>query len=246
MKNIESWKPSKWKLEDGKLVCSDDKKEISYSSWLGAQLVADVYSTVIPKYAKGKLLDVGCGKFPLYGLYRNYVDECIGIDWENTLHNNTNVDFYLDISKPLPFESESFDTILSSDVLEHIYNPIDALNEMVRILKPGGFLLVNTPFEYWMHETPFDYYRYTEFLYRRYASENGQIECVNVEKIGSGLDVIGDTIGKIIGNKKRSQKIQKWFYKFRLTKRGKSISKKSSHMAIAFLAVYQKVTDSHI
>jgi len=45
----------------------------------------------------------------------------------------------------LPFADESFDLITCSEVLEHIRNPVRALKEMGRILKPGGHLLLSTP-----------------------------------------------------------------------------------------------------
>lgn len=48
-------------------------------------------------------------------------------------------------SEVLPFESNSFDVVLSSDVIEHVSNADIALAEMIRVLKPGGYALLNFP-----------------------------------------------------------------------------------------------------
>lgn len=51
----------------------------------------------------------------------------------------------VDMTKPLPYENDSFEGILCSEGIEHIDNQIDLLNEFHRILKPGGILVVTTP-----------------------------------------------------------------------------------------------------
>ena len=63
----------------------------------------------------------------------------------------------------LPFASEAFDLVLCAEVLEHMKAPSLALAEMRRVLKPGGKLLLTTPFAYPIHYAPTDYYRFTRF-----------------------------------------------------------------------------------
>ncbi|MCR5398428.1 MAG: class I SAM-dependent methyltransferase, partial [Lachnospiraceae bacterium] len=155
MKNAEKWCESKYVLRNGSLCSSGDPKEVGAGSYLMASVIGEVYSRMIPKYSRGKLLDIGCGKAPMYGLYKQYAEECICIDWDNTEHGNEYIDMAVDISGRLPFEDDTFDTVICSDVLEHIYNPVDTLNEMVRVCKRNGHILLNTPFSYWMHEEPF-------------------------------------------------------------------------------------------
>jgi SAM-dependent methyltransferase len=108
------------------------------------------------------LLDLGCGKVPFYARYREYVSETVCVDWSNSLHGNGHVDAECDLTQELPFADASFDTILLSDVLEHIPAPERLWREMARLLKPGGELLSSVPFFYWLHEEPYDYYRYTK------------------------------------------------------------------------------------
>lgn len=45
----------------------------------------------------------------------------------------------------LPFDSESFDVVIASEVLEHIHNDHEALTEIARVIKPGGVLAVSVP-----------------------------------------------------------------------------------------------------
>jgi SAM-dependent methyltransferase len=62
----------------------------------------------------------------------------------------------------LPFKSESVDFIYNSAVLEHIQEPCVAVNEMLRVLKPGGKILTYAPFIVPTHAAPHDFFRWNE------------------------------------------------------------------------------------
>jgi len=65
----------------------------------------------------------------------------------------------------LPFADESLDAIICIAVLEHVENPILAMQEMYRALKPGGYLYIYVPFLYYYHaEKGYygDYWRFTK------------------------------------------------------------------------------------
>lgn len=51
--------------------------------------------------------------------------------------------------------------MILSDVLEHIKQPSELLCEISRIMKDDGRLVLNSPFMYWTHGSPYDYFRYT-------------------------------------------------------------------------------------
>ena len=71
MKNAQTWAPTKFVLERGRLRAPHNPKEISAGSRLG-DLVANCYHTHAKRHCRGRLLDLGCGKVPFYGLYREY------------------------------------------------------------------------------------------------------------------------------------------------------------------------------
>lgn len=195
MKNHANWQPSKYVYEKGKLLASRDLKEVSAGSRLIADLIAAFYDMNLKEHASGKLLDLGCGKVPLYIAYKDYVRENICVDWENTLHKNEYLDFECDLSKNLPFQNGEFNTIVLSDVLEHIPQPENLWNEMVRILASKGKLIMNVPFYYWLHERPHDYYRYTQYGLQRFV-ENSGLKLLLLEPIGGSPEILADMIAK--------------------------------------------------
>ena len=195
MKNRDKWQPSKYIYAGGKLIGSRDQKEVSLGSRLITDLNAEAYDSYIRQYTKGKLLDLGCGKVPLFIAYRNYITENICVDWENSLHKNEYLDLECDLTKSLPFNDGQFDTIILSDVLEHIPQPEKLWKEMSRILSKGGKIIMNVPFYYWLHEKPHDYYRYTEFALRRFVEGSG-LTLLQLKSIGGVPEIIADILAK--------------------------------------------------
>lgn len=56
---------------------------------------------------------------------------------------------------------ETYDVIFVSEVLEHVKEPRAAVDNLYASLKPGGLLIITTPFIFPIHESPYDHYRYT-------------------------------------------------------------------------------------
>jgi SAM-dependent methyltransferase len=79
----------------------------------------------------------------------------------------------------LPFCSDTFDIVISSDSMEHFIQPIVALSEARRVLKPTGSLVIWVPFMHPFHGNN-DYYRYTP-LGLRYVLREAQLELVSLE-----------------------------------------------------------------
>lgn len=68
------------------------------------------------------------------------------------------------ITSPLdviPVEDQFFDTVFCNAVLEHVRNPVEVLDEINRVLKPGGYLYLAVPFMQPEHLVPTDFQRYT-------------------------------------------------------------------------------------
>jgi SAM-dependent methyltransferase len=160
-----------------------------------ADLIALAYERHLPLNARGALLDLGCEKVPLYASYQRLISESVCVDWANTLHKNQYLDHECDLTQPLPFPDGRFDTVILSDVLEHIPTPEDLCCEIARILNTGGKLLMNVPFYYWLHEEPHDYYRYTQYALRRFMGHAG-LTVVTLDTIGGSPEVLADVLAK--------------------------------------------------
>jgi SAM-dependent methyltransferase len=195
MKNRDHWTPSKYRLRAGRLRASHDRSQVAIGSWLITDAVAESYGESIPRYVAGKLIDLGCGKAPLFEAYRRYVTDVVWVDWAGSRHQNPDLDMEVDLNGPLPFATGEFDTIILSDVLEHIGTPERLFLEMARILAPGGRILMNVPFLIWVHESPHDYYRFTEFALRRFADASG-LEVILLRPVGGSPEVFADLLAK--------------------------------------------------
>lgn len=108
----------------------------------------------------GLVLDLGCGTRPFEPDIMQRATRYVGIDWSNTLHGN-HADIVADLNKPLPVKDESVDHVVSFEVMEHLAEPAVMLGEAFRVLRKGGELTISVPFQWWVHESPWDYYRYT-------------------------------------------------------------------------------------
>lgn len=71
--------------------------------------------------------------------------------WDTNL-----IDLVCDITA-IPEPNESFDAILCSEVFEHLPDPLKALDEFSRLLKPGGILILTAPFASLVHFAPYHY-----------------------------------------------------------------------------------------
>lgn len=195
MQNKNYWMPSKYEYNKGKWRASRNIQQVSIGSRLVSDITATWYANNIPHYTKGKLLDLGCGRVPFFGMYQAYISENICVDWGNSFHKNNYLDIEYDLTQKLPFDDCTFDTIILSDVLEHIPEPPALFNEIYRLLKKEGKLILNVPFFYCLHECPHDYYRYTEFALFRFAEQNN-LKIIKIDTAGGSIEILADILAK--------------------------------------------------
>ena len=195
MRARDSWLATKYEHRGDRWRGSRNPRELAPGSRLIADLVAAAYAEHAPVHAAGRLLDLGCGKSPQFGIFQPVVTDVTAVDWPNTLHGNTYADLLHDLNEPLPFRNAEFRTILLSDVLEHLSEPRALWREMHRVLEPGGRILLNTPFLYPIHEAPHDHHRFTEFALRRQAADAG-CEVLVLEVLGGAHAVLADFMAK--------------------------------------------------
>lgn len=111
---------------------------------------------------QGKVLDVGCGTKPYRDLFPDSDYVGIEVNRVSKYGSARHPDVYFD-GRNFPIADGSVDSVLCSQVLEHVFEPAQFLGEIHRVLRPGGRLLLTVPFVWDEHEQPFDYGRYTSF-----------------------------------------------------------------------------------
>jgi SAM-dependent methyltransferase len=124
-------------------------------------------------HASGRLLDVGVGERPYAALFGPRVSRYVGLEYPPAAENlspditgarSANLKGAVDVwgdGGALPFRDASFDTVLCTELLEHVPDPDRCLAEIARALRPGGALLMTVPFISALHALPYDFWRFT-------------------------------------------------------------------------------------
>lgn len=129
-------------------------------NWLVYENADKFLNKHIPLY-QGELYDLGCGDAPYRDFFLQFCTSYIGVDWAGK--HSQKIDIAADLNQALPIESSVADTVVSFSVMEHLSEPQNMLNEAFRILKPGGTILLQVPWQWMVHEAPHDYFRYTPY-----------------------------------------------------------------------------------
>lgn len=144
---------------------------------------------------RGRVLDLGCGLQPYRALLGPQVTHYVGIDRQHALARPTVVG---NIEEPLPFADASFDAVLSTQVLEHVPAPRAVLAETVRVLKPGGRLILTVPGVWPTHEAPHDFWRFTRHGLMRLLDDH-QIAYAELHMLGGLWATVGQMTNLELG-----------------------------------------------
>jgi SAM-dependent methyltransferase len=130
----------------------------------------------LDKYAKNRLLDLGCGNKPYKEWYGPLTESSVGCD---AIQSSEHVVDTICLASELPYEDESFDTVFSTQVLEHVFEQQQMINEAARVLKKGGYIILSVPFTWELHEEPYDFFRLTKHGLKEMFEKSGfQIEYI--------------------------------------------------------------------
>ena len=125
----------------------------------------------LPDLEPGVTLDVGGSRAP----YRHLVPHTKYLTLD--VDPKKKPDLCCDLHD-VKWESEYFDTIIATEVLEHLYDPKKAIGEIYRLLKPRGTVLLSTRFIHPIHGSPHDYYRFTAEGLAHLFSEFTDVEVI--------------------------------------------------------------------
>lgn len=143
-------------------------------------------------YLDGKILDLGGSR--LSG-YQDYIkgEHVFTVVNYGDVHPGQDLNF--DIQEKFPLSDESYDNVISMNVLEHIFGFENVFAETHRVLKSGGRFVSTTPFMHHVHGSPDDYFRYTKSSIEKLASKYS-FEVEEIKVLGFGLfSLIFQTVG---------------------------------------------------
>lgn len=146
------------------------------------------------------ILNIGAGNIPHRGFFPNQT--CVDIDAASK------PDIVADAAH-MPLDEDSQGIVLSIDMLEHVLEPGAVVDEMYRVLKPGGKLIFCTRFMYPLHDAPGDYWRFTrpvlEHLFQNFSKvditpEAGPFTSFGIlfERLSMQSDVRGGKLTKAV------------------------------------------------
>jgi SAM-dependent methyltransferase len=143
---------------------------------------------------RGRVLDIGGLRDRTRGEFRPPLGSVESWEYLN-IDERTRPD-YCCSAEEVPVGDASFDTVLMNEVMEHLEDPAKVLDEVARVMRPGGVLLLSTPFLFPVHCYPHDYQRWTATKLDRELGNRGFGE-VEITAMGGAAAVIHDILAGV-------------------------------------------------
>jgi SAM-dependent methyltransferase len=110
--------------------------------------------------------------------------------------NQSNLDIISDITA-IPEPDASFDAIMCIEVFEHLPEPIKAVEEFARLLKPGGYLILTAPFCSLTHFAPYHFYTgYNRYFYEKHLLANG-FKILDLQMNGNYFEYLAQEVWRL-------------------------------------------------
>ena len=138
----------------------------------------------------GSIIDIGCGRKPYEELFINCT-KYEGLDYATPDINfefERHADYYYD-GITFPFNKDSYDNAVCFQCLEHVPDPNHFLEEINRVIKPGGYLLLTCPFSFAQHFHPYDYFRFSSFGLKKLL-EDTNFEVVEIKPLETSAETL--------------------------------------------------------
>jgi SAM-dependent methyltransferase len=143
--------------------------------------------------ADGRLLDAGCGTMPYRRLFEGRVRQYVGLEWTPTSGYRGNRANVCGTLTDIPIRTGAMDTVLCTEVLEHVPEPDRVLSELCRVLRDDGLLILTAPFVYPIHEER-DFFRYTARGFEALLERQG-FDPVTIRPLGTAPTTIATLTG---------------------------------------------------
>jgi len=155
--------------------------------------------------AGAKILDAGAGEcqFKKFCGHLNYVSQDFA-QYDGTGNeglqtgtwDNTKLDIVSDITA-IPVPDASFDAVMCTEVLEHVPDPVAALKELNRVLKPGGYLLITAPFASLTHFAPYHFASgLSKYFYQHHLGEMGY-GFLDIQQNGNYFEFVAQEVRRV-------------------------------------------------
>lgn len=161
------------------------------------------------QYATGQLLDIGCGNKPYEILFSEKVSRYTGCD---IVQSSEQVVDDLCPANALVYDDRAFDTVFSTQVLEHVEDYEGMVQEAYRVLKNGGYGIFTAPFSWELHEEPYDFFRFSKYGLRAVFEKKG-FEVVTIRSNGGKWAAISQLWLNVLFSTRKYNTIRSRFIK---------------------------------
>lgn len=153
----------------------------------------NILKILIPKYCRGKVINIGAGRDKYGPLFVQYSEEYVSTDNLSSKYQFSNEEDKKMVgvvceATDLPFTEKYFDTVICTEVMEHLPNPFALMQEISRVLKVDGFLILAAPWFAPYHPEPKDYYRFSPDAYQ-YLCESNNLAIIETISQGGFLNI---------------------------------------------------------
>ncbi len=153
------------------------------------------------------ILDAGAGelKYKKYCEHLDYTSQDFGqYDGEGNhaglqtkTWDNSKLDIVSDITA-IPVKDASFDAVMCIEVLEHVPDPLSAIKELDRVLKPGGQLIVTAPFSSLTHFAPYHFSTgFSQYFYKHHLEVELGYSIQDLYSNGTFFDFLAQEIRRL-------------------------------------------------
>ncbi|MDP1726208.1 MAG: class I SAM-dependent methyltransferase [Bacteroidota bacterium] len=177
-------------------------------NYLEHTFIVDGLIKAIEKFANGKILDIGCGNKPYKDIFAHTIEAYIGCDIIQS--SNNCVDVLCEATK-IPLPDNSFETVFSTQTIEHVGDFQDMVNEAYRLCKPSGHFIVSGPMYWPLHEEPYDFHRFTKHGFAHSLQKAG-FTVVEINPNGGKWALMGQVIIQTLPTWLTFPKILKWLH----------------------------------